>query len=447
MNSLTKVYYWSFVVALGGFLFGLDTAVISGAEKAIQAYWNLSSVAHGFTIASGLIGTVIGAIFAGAPAQKYGRKKVLFVISVLYLLCALGCALTTDWLIFVIARILGGVAVGASSVVGPMYIAEISPARVRGRLVGSFQLNVVFGIMMAYISNYLFIDAGEEAWRWMLGVQAFPSFIFFGLLFTIPESPRWYLLKGDEVSARNVLSRSGETDISKLVADFSSSLTDSQSVSLFNANYRKPVLFVILLATFNQLTGINALLYFAPRIFEMAGIGQEDAFLQSVSVGLTLFIFTFSGVSVIDRFGRRTLLLVGSLGMTFFLALSGWALTGASGGYFPMICLMGFIVFFSFSQGAVIWVFISEIFPNQVRSQGQSLGSTTHWLMAAVISFLFPVIADEVPNGIQFSFYFFSFMMVLHFLFVWKMLPETKGKSLEEIQKAMEGNKLHEITI
>lgn len=433
--QLFRVYFWSFVVALGGLLFGFDTAVISGAEKAIQALWELSSVAHGFTVASGLIGTVLGAIFAAAPAQRYGRKPTLYVTALLYLLCALGCALTDSWSIFIISRMLGGVAVGASSVVGPMYIAELAPAHLRGRLVGSFQLNVVLGILLAYVSNFLLVDFGAESWRWMLGVQAIPSVIFLVLLLFVPESPRWLLLRGKEAVAQAIFAQSGELDVAKVMAEVQGSAENASSNRLLSRRYRKPVSYAFLLAAFNQLTGINALLYFAPRIFELTGIGQEHAFLQSISIGLTLFVFTLVGVSIIDRFGRKTLLLVGTFGMTIFLVLSGWSISLANGGMLPMFCLIGFIVFFSFSQGAVIWVFISEIFPNSVRSQGQALGSTTHWLGAAVISFLFPIVAENVTRGVEYSFYFFAGMMAVHFWFALRYLPETKGKSLEEIQR------------
>lgn len=432
-----RVYFWSFVVALGGLLFGFDTAVISGAEKAIQELWQLGSAAHGFTVASGLIGTVIGAIFTAGPAQRYGRKATLYVVAILYLLCALGCALTSSWWVFIFARAIGGVAVGASSVVGPMYIAELAPAHLRGRLVGSFQLNVVLGILLAYVSNFFLVGFGEEAWRWMLGIQAVPSLFFLFLLILVPESPRWLVLQGKLAKARAVFVRSGEPDVDKVMDAIQSSPQVSRSDSLFNKRYRKPVGYAFLLAAFNQLTGINALLYFAPRIFELTGIGQEHAFLQSISIGLTLFVFTLVGVSIIDRFGRKTLLLVGTFGMTVFLALSGWAISLADGGILPMLCLIGFIVFFSFSQGAVIWVFISEIFPNSVRSQGQSLGSTTHWLAAAVISFLFPIIVEDVANGVAYSFYFFAAMMAAHFWFALRYLPETKGKTLEEIERSM----------
>jgi len=435
--QLYRVYFWSFVVALGGLLFGFDTAVISGAEKAIQSLWQLSSVAHGFTIASGLIGTVLGAIFTAAPAQRYGRKATLYTIALLYLVCALGCAFTNSWGVFVVARMLGGVAVGASSVVGPMYIAELAPAHLRGRLVGSFQLNVVLGILLAYVSNFLLVDFGEESWRWMLGVQAIPSLLFLILLCFVPESPRWLLLRGKTAAAEAIFTKSGEREVAKVMAEVQQSAARPQRDRLFSKRYRKPVSYAFLLAAFNQLTGINALLYFAPRIFELTGIGQEHAFLQSISIGLTLFVFTFVGVSIIDRFGRKTLLLVGSFGMALFLALSGWSISLANGGMLPMFCLIGFIVFFSFSQGAVIWVFISEIFPNSVRSQGQAFGSTTHWLGAAIISFLFPIVAENVTHGVAYSFYFFAAMMILHFWFALKFLPETKGKSLEEIEREM----------
>lgn len=432
-----RVYFWSFVVALGGLLFGFDTAVISGAERAIQELWQLSSVAHGFTVASGLIGTVLGAIFAATPAQRYGRKPTLYVIALLYLLCALGCAFTGSWWVFILSRTVGGVAVGASSVVGPMYIAELAPAHLRGRLVGSFQLNVVLGILLAYVSNYLLIGFGEEAWRWMLGVQAIPSLLFFLLLFLVPESPRWLALQGQTDKARRIFQLSGEKAIDAVMVDVETAIASTSTDRLFGKRFRKPVQYAFILAMFNQLTGINALLYFAPRIFELTGIGQEHAFLQSISIGLTLFVFTLAGVSIIDRFGRKTLLLVGTFGMTVFLALSGWSISLADGGILSMLYLIGFIVFFSFSQGAVIWVFISEIFPNSVRSKGQALGSTTHWLAAALISFLFPIIAEDVAGGVELSFYFFAAMMALHFWFAWRYLPETKGKSLEQIERDM----------
>lgn len=426
------------IASLGGFLFGFDTAVISGAEKAIEQLWSLTSFEHGFTVASGLLGTVIGAVVAARPAQRYGRKKVLQVIAVLYLFAAIGCAFAPSWMLFIIARIAGGIGVGASSVVGPMYIAEIAPAGQRGRLVGTFQLNIVVGILIAFLSNYLLVNAGGQAWRWMLGMQAIPSILFIILLRYIPESPRWLAMNNRDAEANAIFARIGET--SNLTREVHTLSHGGTQEKLFNGRYSRPILFAVLLAMFNQLAGINAIIYYAPRIFEMAGIGKDAAFLQSVSIGVTNLLFTLIAMSMIDKFGRKTLLLAGSVGMIVFLALAAFSFTSAAPGttsYSLMICLIGFIAFFAFSQGAVIWVFISEIFPNQVRSQGQSLGSTTHWVMAAIVSWLFPIIAETSSHGGMYAFLFFSAMMLVHLVFVWKLLPETKGKSLESIQKQL----------
>jgi sugar porter (SP) family MFS transporter len=426
------------VAALGGFLFGFDTAVISGVEKSIQHLWMLGDVAHGFTVASALIGTVLGSLVAGYPAEKYGRRRVLQAIGLLYLATSLVTALTSSWELFVLFRFLGGIGVGASSVVGPMYISEISPARNRGRLVALFQFNVVSGILIAFVSNYLLFGIGEEAWRWMLGVQAFPAFLFFALVFLVPESPRW-LVKSNQIDeAKKVFGEIGETDPSTAVKTILDSLHYEEGMTkenVFNGRYNKPILYVVVLAMFNQLSGINAIMYYAPRIFEMTGLAKDTALLQAVSIGVTNMIFTLLAISVIDKFGRKTLLIVGSFGMVLFLGLVARAFyTQDFGGYDVMFYLVGFIAFFAFSQGAVIWVFMSEIFPNKVRSQGQTLGSFTHWIMAAVISFTFPVLAES-ENGGFYSFLLFAFMMFVHGVFVWKVLPETKGKSLEGIQR------------
>ncbi len=426
------------VAALGGFLFGFDTAVISGVEKSIQHLWMLGDVAHGFTVASALIGTVLGSLVAGYPAEKYGRRRVLQAIGLLYLLTSLVTALTSSWELFVLFRFLGGIGVGASSVVGPMYISEISPAHNRGRLVALFQFNVVSGILIAFVSNYLLFGIGEEAWRWMLGVQAFPAFLFFSLVFLVPESPRW-LVKSNQIDeAKKVFGEIGEPDPNTAVKNILDSLHYEEGAtkeSVFNGHYNKPILYVVVLAMFNQLSGINAIMYYAPRIFEMTGLAKDTALLQAVSIGVTNMIFTLLAISVIDKFGRKTLLIVGSFGMVLFLGLVARAFYIQDfGGYDVMFYLVGFIAFFAFSQGAVIWVFMSEIFPNKVRSQGQTLGSFTHWIMAAVISWTFPVLA-ETENGGFYSFLLFSFMMFVHGIFVWKVLPETKGKSLEGIQR------------
>ena len=424
------------IAALGGFLFGFETAVISGAEKIIQSLWQLTSFWQGFTVASSLIGTVIGSLIAGNPAQKYGRKKVLIVIAILYLLSAIGCASSSMWLLFVTFRFIGGIAVGASSVVGPMYIAEISPAPIRGRLAGLFQLNIVAGIFVAYLTNFLFIGMGEDSWRWMLGIMIIPAGLFAVLVRTIPESPRWLVLNNRDEEAKKVFAKTGEHDAHILIKEEHELSKNGIKESLFNGKYGKPIFFAVVLAMFNQLSGINAILYYAPRIFEMAGFSKEDAFLQPVYIGAANLFFTFLAMTVIDKFGRKKLLITGAIGMIVFLALTAHAFSsGGTMGTNVLIYLIGFIAFFAFSQGAVIWVFISEIFPNSVRSQGGSLGSFTHWIMAAIISWTFPIIVEGSPNGGFYSFIFYTLMMFISLLFIARFLPETKGKTLEQIQK------------
>ncbi len=425
----------SLVAALGGFLFGFETAVISGAERTIQELWSLSSGWLGFTVAASLIGTVAGSLVAGVPAQRYGRKKVLAFIAILYLLSAVGCALTPVWSLFILFRFIGGVAVGASSVVGPMYISEIAPAKIRGRLAGSFQVNIVLGILVAFLMNYLLSGIGEDSWRWMLGVMVVPSAIFALLLRTIPESPRWLVLNNRESEAAVIFSKTGEPDAVETIKQEQALPGSGQGESLFNGRYNKPILYAVLLAMFNQLSGINAIIYYAPRIFEMAGFNKENAFQQSVYIGAANLLFTLLAMNFIDRFGRKKLLLIGAAGDIIFLALTAMAFQSDGGGGTAVIFyLIGFIAFFAFSQGAVIWVFISEIFPNSVRSQGVSLGSFTHWIMAAIISWTFPIIVEGSPDGGFYSFIFYSLMMLVSFIFIWKFMPETKGRTLEEIE-------------
>lgn len=428
----------SLIAALGGFLFGFETAVISGAEKTIQQMWSLGSFWQGFTVASSLIGTVIGSVISSVPAQKFGRKKSLTVIALLYIVSAIGCATTYTWALFILFRFIGGIAVGASSVVGPMYISEVSPARMRGRLAGSFQLMIVTGIFVAYLTNFLFVDFGESAWRWMLGIMIIPSFLFFILLRFVPESPRWLVLNDRDEEAKRIFERIGETAPVKIIREEHQLATHGTHESLFNGKYGKPIMYAVILAMFNQLSGINAILYYAPRIFEMAGFTHAEAYLQPVYIGGANLFFTLLAMSVIDRFGRKKLLLIGSIGMIVFLGLTAQAFSNSTGGNAAVLFyLIGFIAFFAFSQGAVIWVFISEIFPNAVRSQGGALGSFTHWIMAAIISWTFPIIVEDIPNGGVYSFIFYSFMMFLSFLFIWRVMPETKGRSLEEIQKQL----------
>jgi sugar porter (SP) family MFS transporter len=428
----------SLIAALGGFLFGFETAVISGAEKTIQELWSLSSFWQGFTVASSLIGTVIGSLIAGMPAQRYGRRKVLMVIALMYLISAIGCGLTSTWLLFVSFRFIGGLAVGASSVVGPMYISEIAPAQIRGRLAGSFQLMIVTGIFVAYLTNFLFVDMGDDAWRWMLGIMVIPAALFAVLLRTIPESPRWLVLNNRDEEAKTIFDKTGEPHAAALIREEHELSKYGTKESLFNGKYNKPILYAVILAMFNQLSGINAILYYAPRIFEMAGFSKAEAYLQPVYIGGANLLFTLLAMTVIDKFGRKTLLLIGCVGLITFLGLTAYAFSpeGTMGSN-VLFYLLGYIAFFAFSQGAVIWVFISEIFPNSVRSQGGSLGSFTHWIMAAIISWTFPVIVESSPQGGFYSFVFYSVMMLLSFLFIWRVMPETNGKSLEQIQKEL----------
>ncbi|RFM28583.1 sugar porter family MFS transporter [Deminuibacter soli] len=425
------------IAALGGFLFGFETAVISGAEAIIQQLWSLSPFWQGFTVAASLIGTVLGSLVAGMPAKKLGRKKVLMAIAVIYLFSSIGCATAGTWLLFVFFRFAGGVAVGVSSVVGPMYISEISPAHLRGRLAGSFQLNIVAGIFIAYLTNFLFVGLGDNAWRYMMGIMVVPAGLFWLLLRSIPESPRWLVLNGREAEAITVMNRLQETNVQGVITAIRESVKQHQE-SLFQKRYARPIIYAVLLAMFNQLAGINAILYYAPRIFEMAGFDKAHAYLQPVYIGAANLLFTLLAMSVIDRFGRKTLLIIGSIGMIVFLALTAYAFRNpGQESKEVLIYLIGFIAFFAFSQGAVIWVFISEIFPNAVRSQGGSLGSFTHWIMDAIISWTFPIIVGSSVLGGYYSFVFYAVMMCLHLVFVWKFLPETKGRSLEDIQKEL----------
>lgn len=436
--SKHSVLAWSTVVALGGFLFGFDTAVISGAEKSIQQYWDLSVFEHGLTISIALIGTVIGSLIGSQPSDRFGRKNTLYFVAIAYLLSSLGTALADNWHVFLVFRLLGGLGVGISSVVAPIYISEISPANRRGRLVGLFQFNVVLGILISYLSNYLISQGGEASWRWMLGVQAFPSIIFLILIYFIPESPRWLILKKAAYDkALEILRIINPLNCEEeLISIKNSALKIDESKekneSLFSAQYKKPVMLAMLFAFFNQVSGINAIIYYAPRIFEMAGLGAHSSLLSTVGIGLINFIFTLIAINFIDKIGRRVLMLVGSFGLiaSLFLVAYTFYSQNYSGFAIPAYMMM-FIAFFAFSQGAVIWVFISEIFPNSVRAKGQTLGSSTHWVMAAIIAFCFPYLAETFGGAITFS--FFGSMMVLQLIFVWRFMPETKGQSLEQI--------------
>ncbi len=431
MNQNIKIFFWSLSAALGGFLFGFDTAVISGVEQTLQKLWNLSAFEHGVTVSIALVGTVVGSIVGSIPAEKLGRKKSLLIIGLLYLLSSLGTAYAVDWSVFLIFRFMGGLGVGISSVVAPLYISEIAPAHKRGRLVAMFQFNIVFGILMAYLSNYLLSSFGENEWRWMLGIQAIPSLLFTILVLIIPESPRWLILKrGDIVAARKVLNTIDADLTEQIITSIRNNISKNH-VPLFQKAYSKPIILAILFAIFNQVSGINAIIYFAPRIFEMAGIGKNSALLSSAGIGFINLIATLLGISLIDKFGRRVLMLIGSGGLILTLVLVAQSFFIQRTGVIVPFYLFAYIAFFAFSQGAVIWVFISEVFPNEVRAAGQALGSFTHWIMATIITFTFPYIAETFGGGKVFS--FFAFMMVLQLIFVWKIMPETKGKSLENI--------------
>jgi sugar porter (SP) family MFS transporter len=431
-----SVMAWAMVVALGGFLFGFDTAVISGAEKSIQQFWHLSVFEHGLTVSIALIGTVIGSLLGSRPSDRFGRKNTLYFVAVAYLLSSLGTALSDNWYLFLVFRFLGGLGVGTSSVTAPIYISEVSPADRRGRLVGLFQFNVVLGILISYLSNYLIGQGGETSWRWMLGVQAFPSLIFILLITLIPESPRWLILKkGAHARALEILRIINPLNCDEeLKAIQNSNLGNGKSASanLFSGQYKKPVILAILFAFFNQVSGINAIIYYAPRIFQMAGLGAHSSLLSTVGIGVINFIFTLIALNFIDRVGRRILMIIGSFGLIASLFLVGFTFySGKFDGFAIPIYMMIFIAFFAFSQGAVIWVFISEIFPNQVRAKGQTLGSSTHWIMAALIAFCFPFFAEKLGGAP--TFFFFGSMMVLQLIFVWRYMPETKGKSLEQL--------------
>jgi sugar porter (SP) family MFS transporter len=436
-----KVIFWSITVALGGFLFGFDTAVISGCEKAIQAKWDLSDAMIGQMVAMALYGTIIGAIFGGIPAERLGRKKTLFWVAVLYLVSAVGSALATDILTLNIFRFLGGLGVGASSVAAPMYISEISPREKRGQLTALFQFNIVLGILIAYFSNWLIGTGSDTAWRWMLGVEAFPALAFVMLILMVPESPRWLIVKlGKTEEARRILQIINPVTVESSLADIQASHHAGHKSGLGEfllRRYKLPILLAFLFAFFNQVSGINAVIYYAPRIFEDAGMAASSALLSTVGIGVINLVFTMIGLALIDKMGRRFLMYIGSFGYIISLSLVAYAFYAGSAenSLLVPVLLFAFIAAHAIGQGAVIWVFISEIFPNEVRSWGNSLGSSTHWIFAALIAGNFPFFAGKFGQAPIFA--FFAVMMVFQLLFVWKMMPETKGVSLEDLEKKL----------
>ena len=435
-----RIFFWSLTAALAGFLFGFDTVVISGAEKTIQALWGLSAGVHGIAMASALYGTVVGSLLGSWPADRFGRKATLLWIGALYIVGAVGSAAAPGVGVFIAARFVGGLGIGISTVVAPMYIAEIAPPEKRGRLAGMFQFNIVFGILIAFVSNALLASVGENAWRWMLGVAAFPSLLYALTCFALPESPRWLLSrKGDRKAGMGVLQQiqpaASQSEISAEADEIIAASAETVSSGGFwIRDLRKPILLAILIAFFNQLSGINAILYFAPRIFELTGLAAKAALLQSVGIGLTNLVFTFGGLWLIDRLGRRRLLYIGSFGYIASLSLVAWGFFSEHYSIIPA-CIFAFIAAHAVGQGAVIWVFISEIFPNRHRAEGQSLGSFTHWIFAALLTTFFPKMVSSLPPGYVFS--FFAGMMCLQLLWVKMMVPETKNVPLEELQQKL----------
>ena len=435
-----RILLWSITSALAGFLFGFDTVVISGAEQSIQAQWGLGAGVHGIVMASALYGTVLGSLIGGWPTDRFGRKPTLLFIGILYIVGAIGSALANDPFVFIAARVIGGLGIGISTVAAPLYISEIAPPKYRGRLAGMFQFNIVFGILMAFLSNALLAGIGDNAWRWMLGVAAFPSLAYAALCLGLPESPRWLLGKKNDREAGMKVLRLIEPEASEAQIEIDADAilaASAQKISkgrFWTRQLRTPIVLAFLIAFFNQLSGINAILYFAPRIFELTGLAAKAALLQSVGIGVTNLIFTFVGLWLIDRLGRRTLLFIGSFGYIGSLGLTAWAFFTNHYSIVP-VCIFAFIAAHAVGQGAVIWVFISEIFPNRHRAEGQTLGSSTHWIFAALLTTFFPKMVSAFPPG--YVFLFFAAMMVLQLIWVIVMVPETKGVPLEQIQKRL----------
>lgn len=443
MNNSKRVTYWAFTVALGGFLFGFDTAVISGAEQDIQYLWKLSDAMIGQTVAMALYGTIIGALFGGIPAEHFGRKQSLVWIGVLYLISAVGSALALDANMLMFFRFIGGLGVGASSVVAPMYIAEIAPAGQRGRLVATFQFNIVLGIMVAYLSNWFIAGSAFDSWRVMLGVETLPALAFVLMVLGVPRSPRWLVVKrGAEAEALAVLEKINPAvaeEQLRLIKKSHHESTGRGFKEFLSGRYNLPILLAFLFAFFNQVSGINAVIYYAPRIFGAAGLAESASLLASAGIGAINLVFTLIGMALIDSFGRRKLMYVGSFGYIISLSAVAYAFYAGLSGIVVPIWLFVFIASHAIGQGAVIWVFISEIFPNDVRSYGNALGSTTHWVFAALIAGTFPYLNSVLAPYIIFG--IFAGMMVLQLLFVIFLMPETKGVSLENLQEQLTGSK------
>jgi sugar porter (SP) family MFS transporter len=447
MNK-NRLITWSVVAALAGFIFGFDTVVISGANLPIKELWHTSPLFHGFFIMSmALWGTVIGAMFGGMPTEKYGRKKVLLWIGILFSISSVGSALARGPYIFSFFRFIGGLGIGVSSVAAPTYISEISTAKTRGRLVGLYQFNIVFGILIAFFSNYLLKGVGgANDWRWMLGVMTIPSAIYTFMVLGVPESPRWLItIKNNLSRAREILVMIGEKDpdleIKNIIAANEAIKASGGNQHIFSKKYNKVLWLAFFVAFFNQWSGINFILYYAPEILESAGLGAKESLFNSIAIGGTNLIFTFVGLYLIDRIGRKQLLIIGSFGYIISLAAVAWSFYAHASNFFLLFSLMLFIASHAIGQGAVIWVFISEIFPNNVRALGQSFGASVHWIFAAFITLITPVFLDKDKGVFGANpypiFIFFSFMMVLQLIWVLTKVPETRGVSLEELEKKL----------
>lgn len=435
---MNKLMQWSLTAALAGFLFGFDTVVISGADQKLQSLWDSSDAFHGFVVmAMALWGTVVGSLFGSIPTRILGRKNTLIWIGIFYTVSALGSALATTPYLFALFRFLGGLGVGASTIAAPAYISEIAPAKDRGRLVGLYQFNIVFGILIAFLSNYLLSDLGENAWRYMMGVEAIPAIVYTLLTLGIPKSPRWLFLQNKKEEAKAIIYQAyAKEDADSLIQDISTEQkVVAENESIFKPKYRFILKLAFLIAFFNQFSGINAFLYYAPRIFEEGGLGESTALLSSVGIGLINLIFTLIGINLIDRLGRKTLMYIGSIGYVISLSLIAASFLLSWEGLALPIFLFVFIASHAIGQGAVIWVFISEIYPNHLRSAGQSFGTSTHWVLAAIIPSLVPVLFASIGAGVVFT--VFAFMMVLQLLFVYFWMPETKGVSLESLAQQL----------
>ena len=445
MNK-NKLFQWSVVAALAGFIFGFDTVVISGANLPIKELWHTSPLFHGFFIMSmALWGTLLGSVFGGIPTEKYGRKKVLFWIGVLFAISALGSALAQDPYTFSFFRFVGGIGIGVSSVVAPTYISEISTAATRGRLVAMYQFNIVFGILIAFLSNYFLQGiGGADDWRWMLGVLAVPAIIYLVMVMGVPESPRWLVTKKNDLAkAKNILSQIGiadagaDAEIAAIIKSNQHDASKGKASKFFSTKYKTIIWLAFFVAFFNQLSGINFILYYAPEILSRIGLGAKDSLLNSIAIGGTNLIFTFAGLYLIDKLGRKKLLLIGSIGYIISLVMVAWCFASHASPVLLMSFLLLFIAAHAVGQGAVIWVFISEIFPNKIRATGQSFGASVHWIFAAIITLITPVFLDD-KKGIFKNpwpiFAFFAGMMVLQLIWVVTKMPETKGVTLEELE-------------